>query len=160
MQSILKYISLTSVFLIMGLISASPVYSGGIFFDQRQFLKDTRLEFTDSDKAPILRLESDTVEKSAIRTEMERKFSTEFSDSIEAAYLDKKEAKLGKLKIGFSQVTDFSKKGDELFSAYDDKLASKIVQTLPSLFYGDAKGKSLEKMGTLVEPQINFYFEF
>jgi hypothetical protein len=160
MQLILKNVSLTCAFLILGLIAAAPVYSGGIFFDQQQFLKDTRLIFNDSYKSPVPRPESDKLEKLTIRTEIEKKFSTEFSDNIDTTSFDKKESKLGRLKIGFSQVTDFSKKGDELYSTSDDKFTSKIVKTLPSLFMSNSKGQSLEKMGTLVEPQINFYFEF
>ena len=49
---------------------------------------------------------------------------------------------------------------DEAYANSDDKQASKIINTMTSLFYEDSKIKSLETIGKIIEPQINFYFTF
>ena len=42
----------------------------------------------------------------------------------------------------------------------DDQQLSNFVNAITSLIYESSKVKSLENIGTIIEPQINFYFEF
>jgi len=48
----------------------------------------------------------------------------------------------------------------EKHSNIDDEKISNFINAVSSLIYNDSKIKSLENIGTIIEPQINFYFEF
>ena len=42
----------------------------------------------------------------------------------------------------------------------DDHQISDFLNAITDLIYDDSKIKTLENIGTIIEPQINFYFEF
>ena len=48
----------------------------------------------------------------------------------------------------------------EKHSNIDDEKISNFINAVSSLIYNDSKTKSLENIGIIIEPQINFYFEF
>ena len=48
----------------------------------------------------------------------------------------------------------------KIYSDSDDEKISKFINAMTSLIYDDSKIKSLETIGKIIEPQINFYFEF
>lgn len=70
-----------------------------------------------------------------------------------------KKSVLSNIKITLSAENTFMITKDETYANSDDEKASKIVSAITSLIYGDSK-KSWETMEKIVEPQINFYFEF
>ncbi len=47
-----------------------------------------------------------------------------------------------------------------MYANSDDEQVSKMINAMSSLIYSDSKIKSLETMGKIIEPQVNFYFEF
>jgi hypothetical protein len=64
------------------------------------------------------------------------------------------------IKITLSPASKFMTGRDEMYTNSDDEQASRIIKATISLIYGDSKIKSLETIGKIIEPQINFYFEF
>jgi len=48
----------------------------------------------------------------------------------------------------------------EMHTYSDDEQISKFIDSMTSLIYDNSKIKSLETIGKIIEPQINFYFEF
>jgi hypothetical protein len=49
---------------------------------------------------------------------------------------------------------------DKTYTNSDDEQVSIIINAMKSLIYNDSKIKSLETIGKIIEPQVNFYFEF
>jgi predicted membrane protein len=66
----------------------------------------------------------------------------------------------GNIKVILSQASTFIPSRNETLANSDDEQVSKIINAMTSLIYGDSKIKSLETIGKIIEPQINFYFEF
>lgn len=66
----------------------------------------------------------------------------------------------GNIKIFLSPASTFMTTRDKMYANSDDEQVSKLINAMSSLIYGGSKIKSLETMGKIIEPQINFYFEF
>jgi hypothetical protein len=66
----------------------------------------------------------------------------------------------GNIKILLSPASTFMTTRDKMYANSDDEQVSKLINAMSSLIYGDSKIKSLETMGKIIEPQVNFYFEF
>jgi uncharacterized Zn-finger protein len=64
------------------------------------------------------------------------------------------------IKINFLMSDSLMIDKNQIYSDRDDEKISKIIDALTSLIYDDSKHKSLETIGRIIEPHINFYFEF
>lgn len=64
------------------------------------------------------------------------------------------------IKLTFYQTSVFMPDRLDKYTNSDDEQLSQVVNAMTSLIYGDSKIKSLETIGKIIEPQINFYFEF
>lgn len=63
-------------------------------------------------------------------------------------------------KINFALAYGFMDNKSQIYSNSDDKQISNFINAITSLIYDNSKFKSLETIGKIIEPQINFYFEF
>ena len=63
-------------------------------------------------------------------------------------------------KINFSLAYGLMDNKSQIYSNSNDKQISNFINAITSLIYDDSKFKSLETIGKIIEPQINFYFEF
>jgi hypothetical protein len=63
-------------------------------------------------------------------------------------------------KINFSLAYGLMDNKSQIYSNSDDKQISNFINAITSLIYDDSKLKSLETIGSIIEPHINFYFEF
>jgi len=66
----------------------------------------------------------------------------------------------GNIKITLFPENTFMTSRDKMYTNSDDEQMSKLINATSSLIYGNSKIKSLETMGKIIEPQVNFYFEF
>ena len=66
----------------------------------------------------------------------------------------------GNIKVILFPANTFITTRGKTYANSDDEQVSKIINAMTSLLYGDSKIKSLETIGKIIEPQINFYFEF
>jgi hypothetical protein len=64
------------------------------------------------------------------------------------------------IKINFSSTLILETDKYPIYFTSEDKQISEFVNALTSLIYDDSKSKSLETIGKIIEPQIQFYFEF
>jgi hypothetical protein len=85
--------------------------------------------------------------------------STPNQDNDSTPKAEKKSA-LGNIKITLSQASTFTMARDKTYTNSDDEQVSIIINAMKSLIYNDSKIKSLETIGKIIEPQVNFYFEF
>ena len=70
-----------------------------------------------------------------------------------------KNSTLSRIKITFSQVNSFMLPGDEIYSRGKDGKLSAATRILPSLLRNPSQEMTLETL-KLIEPQVNFGFEF
>jgi len=70
-----------------------------------------------------------------------------------------KKSALSKIKISVSQVNSFMMPSDEIYSSGKDGKLSQAARTLPSLLRNPSQETTLETL-KLIEPQVNFGFEF
>jgi hypothetical protein len=71
-----------------------------------------------------------------------------------------KKSVLENIKLNFSPANEFMPNKHERYTNSDDEQISKLMNAVISLIYDDSKIRSLENIGRIIEPQINFYFEF
>ena len=64
------------------------------------------------------------------------------------------------VKIVFSPTSEDQDKRNYFHDVYADKQVSRFLNSLQALIYSDEKIKSLEEIGKVIQPQINFYLEF
>jgi hypothetical protein len=67
---------------------------------------------------------------------------------------------LDNIKIDISSVNGVRDEKHKFYTDSDDERVSELIDAMTSLIYDDSKVKSLEDIGRIIEPQINFYFEF
>ena len=71
-----------------------------------------------------------------------------------------KKSVLENIKLNFSPASEFMPNRHELYSNSDDEQIPKLMNAVTSFIYNDSKIRSLENIGRIIEPQINFYFKF
>lgn len=77
-----------------------------------------------------------------------------------STFKQEKKSVLENIKLNFSATNEFMPNRREMYSNSDDEQLSKLMNAVTSLIYDDSKIRSLENIGRIIEPQINFYFEF
>jgi hypothetical protein len=70
-----------------------------------------------------------------------------------------KKSAFSKIKVTVSSGNSFMMPGDENYSRSGDGKLSQVTKTLPSFFQNPSQEKALETL-KLIEPQVNFGFEF
>lgn len=64
------------------------------------------------------------------------------------------------VKIVFSPASEDQDKRNHFHDVYADKQVSRFLDSLQAFIYSDKKIQSLEEIGKVIQPQINFYLEF
>jgi hypothetical protein len=64
------------------------------------------------------------------------------------------------IKVILFPANTFITPRDKTYTNSDDEQISRIINAMTSLIYGNSKINSLETIGKIIEPQINFYFKF
>ena len=67
---------------------------------------------------------------------------------------------LENIKLNFSSTSEFMPNRREMYSNSDEEQIPKLMNAVTSFIYNDSKIRSLENIGRIIEPQINFYFKF
>ncbi|HNQ66512.1 MAG TPA: hypothetical protein PK842_11125 [Smithella sp.] len=143
--------------LIVLLTVSLPAYSSGFIFQWKTFVLDYDLLMAAPDQTP--KQPAPVFQIPLPETYMDR---FELSESLKEPSPKEPEKKtvLPNIKLRF-KVTDFpeNNKNEALFNRNDEQV-SKFVDAVSSLIYNNEKINSLESIGKIIEPQINFFFEF
>jgi len=69
---------------------------------------------------------------------------------------------LSNIKVRFkaTDLPENRKKRKRLYNRNDEQNIKNFVDAVSSLIYDDSKFESMETIGKIIEPQINFFFEF
>lgn len=154
-------IILYSITSIIFLTLATPGYASGFIFNWKPFVVEKNLA-------------ADLVEEKTSFFDMSR---PDAKPSFDDMYFDRHVLSAGRqddaselktddasfwkfIKINFSASKHLTANAPEKNPVTEEKQISDFLNAVNSIIYDDAKIKSLENIGTLFEPQINFYFEF
>ncbi|KQC08238.1 MAG: hypothetical protein APR62_05090 [Smithella sp. SDB] len=164
MKCIKKFIEL-KVFIIIPCLFQTLAISAnaaGFIFSWQPFRADINLVLDNSDKEILI--------KNIPVVDINSHISEDFRDmDMFPAPVDRDKTlpqKSGKkflpdaIKFTFHQPGSFMPDRFEKYSNSDDEQLSKMINAMTSLIYSDLKIKSLETIGGIIEPQVNFYFEF
>ena len=153
----LKIIILTSCLFQTLVISAN---AAGFVFNWQPFVADINLVLNNPDKEALIKKIYVADISTAISEDFRDIFpSSAGQDGLPEQY-SKKKFLPDNIKFTFYQISEFIPDRFEKYTNSDDEQLSKMINATTSLIYGDSKTKSLETIGKIIEPQINFYFEF
>ena len=160
MKYVKKIIVLNIIIIISCLTLVSTVNASGFFLNWDLFIVDADLALKSPSKE-ILINNSSIADISALISEESRDiFSLSADQNSISTPKSVKKSVLGNIKISFSQANTFMTNSHEMHTYSDDEQISKFIDSMTSLIYDNSKNKSLETIGKIIEPQINFYFEF
>lgn len=143
--------------LVVLLTVSLPAYSSGFIFQWKTFVVDYDLLMAAPDQTP-------KQPASVFRISLPETHTDRFglSASLKEALPKEPEKKtvFSNIKLRF-KVTDLpeNNKSEALFNRNDEQV-SQFVDAVSSLIYNNEKINSLETIGKIIEPQINFFFEF
>jgi len=160
MNYVKKIIGLNIIIIISCLTMISSAGADGFIFDWKLFIVDSDLAFKSPDREILIKNSSANDIKALIGEDSRDMFS--LSDDQNSISTQKPENKslMKNVKIRFFQADAYLPNTREIRTYNDDEQVSKLIKSLTSLIFDDSKTKSLEGIGKIIEPQINFYLEF
>ena len=159
MKQVKKIIGL-KIIIISCLSVVTSANASGFVFNWQPFAVDADLSLKSSNREIFITNSSFTDLSALISEDPGNVFpSSSDQDNVSAPKSEKK-SMLENIKISLFQVDTYTTNRHDLYSHNDDEQISKLTDSLTSLIYDNSKIKSLETIGKIFEPQINFYFKF
>jgi hypothetical protein len=153
-------IGLKIIITIFCLIVAVPANAAGFIFNWQPFVVDSDLALGSPSKEILIKDLSVSDINMPTRNDSKDMFSLTPDQNNYLSLKAEKKSAPSNIKILLSPASTFMTARDKMYTNSDDEQVSKIINAMTSLIYGDSKIKSLETMGKIIEPQVNFYFEF
>ena len=160
MKYMKKLIGLKLIIIISYLIIVAPAGAAGFIFDWQLFVADPDLALGSPGREISIKDSSATDINMLVSGDSKDIFSLSPDQNNDSTPKSEKKSALSKVKINFFGDNTFMPTKDEAYANSDDKQVSKFVNAVTSFIYDDSKIKSVETMGKIIEPQVNFYFEF
>lgn len=160
----MKYIKKTYlpaiIIIIVYFIMTAPAYASGFVFKWDSFVVDNDLALGKQNKEGFINQSPSPGSYIPISENYSDRFK--LSENKESASTQKAQEKslLNKIKIDISSTNGVRDEKYKIYTDSDDEKVSKLIDAMTSLIYDDSKIKSLEAIGRIIEPQINFYFKF
>lgn len=149
-----------SIIMIYCLSAAALANADGFIFNWEPFVVLSDLAPGNQDKNVLIKKLPVADISTSIREDSRDRFSLPADQSAFSASKSEKKSVLEKIKIDFHPKNTFMTDRPEMYIHSDDEQTTKFIDAMTSLIYNDSKIKSLETIGKIIEPQINFYFEF
>jgi len=160
MNYLKKITGLSIIIIILCLSAAMPANADGFIFNWKSFVADADLALGNQDKNVLIKKLPAADISTSIREDSPDGFFRPADQSAVPTSKPEKKSVLEKIKIDFSPKNTFITDRHEMYSHGDDEQITKFIDAMTSLIYDDSRIKSLETIGKIVQPQINFYFEF
>jgi len=155
-----KLIGLKVIIIISCLTLVASANAAGFIFNWELFVADSDLALGNPLKAVLIKDSAVTDISIPISKGSRDIFSLTPDQNNDSASKTEKKSTLGNIKITLSPASTFMTTKNETYANSDDEQISKIINAMTSLIYDNSKIKSLETIGKIIEPQVNFYFEF
>ena len=133
--------------------------SAGIVFDWQPFIVNDYMELNQPSKNIVTKNLFTSEKIWEQYDDIEELLHTDLKMMDNAPKVTTKKSALSKIKITVSPVNYFMMPGDENYSSGKDGKISQAARTLPSFFRNPSQGTAVETL-KLIEPQVNFGFEF
>ncbi len=134
-------------------------HASGFIFHWEPFVVDNNLFLSSDDKKKFVKTFSAFDSVIPVSDDDMNKFEIPSYPESSATQSPKNKSIAENIKIKFSLAYGHGNNKFPVHADDDDENISNVIDALTSLIY-DPKFKSLETIGKIVEPQINFYFEF
>lgn len=160
MKKIIKMTLNKIITIIFCLIFTASANATGFIFNWESFVVDKDLFLGKPDKnafinnSPVFDLETLDYEK------YDDKFSLYDEQQSVSTNKSGKKPLRNNIKIKVLSTDGIMDDKYRINSDSDEERISKVINAMTSLIYDDSKFKSLETIGKIIEPRINFYFEF
>ena len=155
-----KLTVLKVIIIISCLTSVAPTNAAGFIFNWQPFVVNTDLASGIPSKEILIKDLSVADINMPTRDDSRDIFSLTPDQNNDSTPKAEKKSALSNIKITLSPASTFMMTRDKTYTNSDDEQVSIIINAMKSLIYSDLKIKSLETMGKIIEPQVNFYFEF
>jgi hypothetical protein len=142
------------------LITTAPANAAGFVFNWESIAIDNDLLPGAPDKKVFIKDSSAHDLNIPISENRIDAFALPANQESAATQKAEKKSLLDNIKINISPANVIMDDKYKIYSASDDEQVSKFINAVTSLIYDDSKIKSLETIGKIIEPQINFYFKF
>jgi len=160
----MKYIKIITGFKIIiaifCLTVAAPANAAGFIFNWQPFVAEADLALKSPRREVLIKDLSVADINMPTRDDSRDIFSLTPDQNNYLTPKTEKKSATGNIKISLSPASTFMTTRDKTYANSDVEQVSKLIKAMSSLIYGGSKIKSLETMGKIIEPQINFYFEF
>jgi hypothetical protein len=160
MKYVKRIIVLNIIIFISCLTAVSPANASGFIFNWDPFIVDADLALKNPDKETLMKNSSGTDISALIREASRNIFLSSADQKSVSTPKSEKKSVPGNIRISLFQANTFMANNHEMHTYSDDEQLSKFIDSLTSLIYDNSKIKSLETIGKIIEPQINFYLEF
>ena len=155
-----KLTVLKVIIIISCLTSVAPANAAGFIFNWQPFVVNSDLASGSPSKEILIKDLSIADINMPTRDDSRDIFSLTPDQNNDSTPKAEKKSALGNIKITLSPASTFTMARAKTYTNSDDEQVSIIINAMKSLIYSDLKIKSLETMGKIIEPQVNFYFEF
>jgi hypothetical protein len=160
MKYLIKIIELKIIIIIFCLTAVATANAAGFIFSWQPFVVDAYLALGRPSKEILIKNLSVADVDMPVSIDSRNIFSLTPDQNNDSTPKTEKKSALGNIKISFSPESTFMATRRATYANSDDEQISKFINTMTSLIYDDSKIKSLETMGKIIEPQVNFYFKF
>ena len=155
-----KLIGLKIIIIVFSLTVVAQANASGFIFNWQPFVVNADLALKSPRREVLIKNLSVADIDMPISGDSRYIFASSPDQNSDSTLKPEKKSALGNIKITFSPESMFITTRDETYAKSDDDQVSKIINAMSSLIYSDSKIKSLETIGKIIEPQVNFYFKF
>lgn len=155
-----KLIGLKIIIIVFSLTIVAQANVSGFIFNWQPFVVNADLALESPRREVLIKNLSVADIDMLISGDSRYIYSSSPDQNSDSTLKPEKKSALGNIKITFSPESTFITTRDETYTKSDDEQVSKIINAMSSLIYSDSKIKSLETIGKIIEPQVNFYFKF
>jgi hypothetical protein len=155
-----RIIVLNIIIFIFFLTVSLPAHASGFVFNWNPFIVDAGLALKSSDREIPIKNSSVAHASEWISEDYKDIYFLPDDQNNTSTPKPEKKSMPGNMRISFFQTNTFMKNEYEMRAYSDEEQASKFIDAMTSFIYDNSRIKSLETIGKIIEPQINFYFEF
>ena len=148
------------IIIFFSLTAIASANAAGFIFNWQPFVTNTDLFLKSPSKKVLIKASAIADISKPISEDFRDTFSLSPDQNNYSTPKAEKKTAPSNIKIALSPASKFITGRDEMYTNSNDEQVSRIINAITSLIYGDSKIKSLETIGKIIEPQINFYFEF
>jgi len=143
------------------LAASAPANASGFIYHWDSFAVAPDLMILHTDKKPTAQsLPVPDLKETPLLESSKEKLLLFDDQNTSSRTVPEKKSALDNIRIDFFSAGGFLPNKREISPNGNDEQVAKLMDAVKSLINNDSKIRSMETIGGIIEPQINFYFEF